>query len=125
MKALKKSNIIPMVADQEGIDEKLVKTIVDFYWKEVITAIRDMKHLNIEIHELGEVRVAKSKIDRYTETLGKYKAKYDPGTPQYNDAVDKLSKLDFLRQLRDEEYEKRDLVRQKRKKHDEAKESVE
>lgn len=124
MKALKKHHLIPQVAEEEGFDKDLVAAVVDCYWKEMITAVREMRHLNIEVHEIGQIRVAKSKIDRYIENLEKYKAKHVEGSVQFQDAVNKLEKLQILQEMRSAEYDKREQVRAKRKEYDKTKKNL-
>lgn len=121
MKVLKKSDIIPEVAVEHSVTEEVAKAAVDSYWGELIKAVRELRYLNIKIPELGEMRIARSKLDIAQEKVKRLMDKVGPDHYIYNDMERKLGFIGEARKMRDEEYEKRAELRQRRKEYDEAK----
>lgn len=120
MKVLKKTDILTLVAEEIELPEQVVKQVIDLYWEEVITSVRTLKHINIFIPQIGELRIAKSKIGPYYEKLcNRRKFNIDPNLEE------KIKHLEAIMELRDKEYKKRDRVRKKRETYDKTKESVE
>jgi len=121
MRALKKSDIIPMVSEEMGLSEKTVRAVVDSFWEEVISSVRSLKHLNVNIPEIGEMRVARSKIEKSENNIKKLLPELDPESLRHANLTRKLERLASLKELRQMEYDKRSDVSNRRKKHDETK----
>lgn len=124
MRVLKKGDIIPEVAQDLGLDEDIVRIAVGAYWKELITSVRDLKHLNILVHEIGEMRVVRSRLEQIEENMRRYMSRYDSESIQYTSVAAKIEKIGELKKLRDLEYQKRNGVKQRRKEYDKAKKDL-
>lgn len=120
MRALRKSDIIPLVSEEMGLSENTVKAAVDCFWEEIISSVRSMKHLNVNIPEIGEMRVARSKIEKAENNIKKVLPDLDPDSLRHANLSRKLERLASLKELRQMEYDKRSEVLNRRKKHDEA-----
>lgn len=124
MRPLRKPEIAAQVAEDLGMDQKTVLKIVNSYWNEVVEAVRQVRHINIRIHEVGELRIAKSKVQKYRDRIAN---KLRPGytdDPFHRGLEKRLVQLDNILVLIKEEYAKREEVRNKRKLHDEAKKNL-
>lgn len=120
MKVYKKADLVEIVAEEMGLPEKTVMTAVNSYWRELIQSVRDLKHLNIYINGVGELRVARSKLDRAEEKVIKNIARYKD-EESIRRATMKLERIRELKKMRDQEYAKRQNVRDKRVIHDSSK----
>lgn len=118
MKVLKKADLLPEVAKELGIDPKTVELIVNAYWKEVITAVRELRHLNIFIAEIGDLRIARTKLDGVESRMEEYLKKHPPESPQHQTVAKKLEGIRRLKLIRQTEYDKREDVREKRKEYE-------
>jgi len=118
MKVLKKADLLPEVAKELGIDPKIVELIVNAYWKEVITAVRELRHLNIFIAEIGDLRIARTKLDGVESRMEEYLKKHPPESPQHQTVAKKLEGIRRLKLIRQTEYDKREDVREKRKEYE-------
>jgi hypothetical protein len=73
-----------------------------------VKAIRELKHLNIYVHELGEFRFAKSKLEGIMERGQRTLDTFDPESPYYKFVEGRMEKFKRLLELRQEEYQKRE-----------------
>lgn len=125
MRVLKKKDLFPIVAKENKIDQEIVESVVNFYWKEVITAIREFKHLNILLPEIGEMRFSRTKLESAMERIKNYMTHFPEDSERYKLAQRKLDRLAKLIEIRQAEYDKRENVRQKRDKYEKNKKNLE
>lgn len=74
MNPKKGKDLIPEVAGELGIDETLVKKVIDFYWKSVRTCLEDLEYPDIQIANFGRFVIKENAFDR---KLGNYERYID------------------------------------------------
>lgn len=124
MRILRKKDIIAEIQPDLGVSSEVIMKVVDSYWTEVGDSVRGLRSLSINIPKIGELRIVKRKLDFVEEYLIRKLKETSPG--QKKDYYKyKLSRIKSLQEERDEEYKKREGVRQRRKEYEQTKESME
>lgn len=124
MKPLKKKDLVEMTAEDLGLGIEITEAAVDCYWKELLGAVRNMKHLNIKIVEIGELRIARSKLDRAEENVNKLITKYPEGHWMRDHAEEKLDGVLRMKEMRDQEYKKREDLNKRRSEYEQNKKGL-
>ncbi len=125
MTPFKKKDIVTMIGREEDETEEVVRSVVDHYWKELAVAVREMKHLNVYIHELGDMRFAKSRIETFEERTKKRLQTVTEGGDEEKYLQTRLRRLAVLREMRDEQYSKRKLIDERKTAYKQDKEDLE
>ena len=122
----KKKDITPDVALELGLEEDVVKEVVDFFWQDVVNSLREMRHLSIIIPELGEFCFVKSNIEPLIEKYNRFLGTLSPEDQDTISSVTlRIQRLEALLSLRDEEYKRRAEHRERRKKYEQNKKNLE
>lgn len=122
MKPMNKHDIFPLVIEETGFDE--VEDVVNFYYKEVAACARNLVCLNLRIEEIGQLRIAKTKLDRIEENTIRFLSTLEENTDLHKFFSQRLEKINNLKKLRQEEYDKRQAIQEKKDNH-KAKTAVE
>jgi hypothetical protein len=57
--------ISKLVAREQGLEEKLVDSVNDFYWKEVRKSLSGMESASVSLKYIGTITTSKRKIDYF------------------------------------------------------------
>lgn len=125
MRSLKKADLIPEIALQHGLDEKTTDEIVSCYWKELGNAVRELKHLNVLIQELGEMKICRTKLEYFQMGVERNMLKFEEGSPARQASELKLQRIADLIDMREQEYQKRNQTRERRDEYEKTKENLE
>lgn len=123
MRPLKKRDIIQEVAIEMGLDDGVVEAVVNSFWQELSLSIRELRHINIIIPEIGDFRVVKSDLDSYLRRTEEKMTTYPKDGIVYNNLLRRAQQLKSLINIRDEEYGKRQKIREKRQVYEDIKNS--
>jgi hypothetical protein len=100
----KKADIVNKLQEETGQDWKMLNDLVSFYWKEGIRKdIKELRHAELHLPELGSFKFVASKIEKFKETLQKY------------ERTELLEKAEKLHTIIKERYELRNTKREIRK----------
>ena len=123
MNPKKPKTFIKPTAESLGASETLVDDVVSFFWNAVRKELSSMESPSVSVANIGTFKVRYGRIEqlqkKYTTTLEKMsmdKMTFDKHTVQ-NIAKEKLDKLAKLKELMEEEYKRKQEVKQKREEY--------
>jgi hypothetical protein len=112
-----------LVADETGYDISVINAVYSSYWDEVGDALRNLRHINVLIHVICEMRISKYKIEPALTKMENFFLRR-PGEDhenKYPDKYQRLMQLRNLKKLKDEEYENRAIKKAERVEYDKTK----
>lgn len=112
----KKSNeFSKKVANELGVHEETVKEVMNFYWNRVRVGLSDLRHHSIKVLNLGTFKIRQRRIKGELEDAQRILESSDPTEfkhyAKYAYATDKLTKLNNLSQMLEEERERRQNIK--------------
>jgi nucleoid DNA-binding protein len=106
------------VADELGVHEDTVKEVVNFYWGRVRNSLSELKHHSVKVLNLGTFKIRQQRIQK---EIGYAKTIIETNDPQefrqyakHAYAIDKLTKLNTLVEMLEEEKQRRQEIKQSR-----------
>lgn len=72
MNPLKSRGLIPKVAEDKDLPQKLVEDIVNFYWKEVWNNLTNPTDIKIHIAALGDFNIKHWRLEKEIEKYNKF-----------------------------------------------------
>lgn len=118
MNPKKAKDFVGDVAKELELSEDLVKEVVSFFWSKVRNGLSDLKHHTITVPNLGTFKVRRNKMNdlaKKSENIMQYS---DPTEfkqyAAYTHASNRLKKINHLQALLDEEYRRKEEVKQRR-----------
>lgn len=114
---------IKPTAEALGMSETAVEDVVTFFWIAVKKELSSLESPSISVANIGTFKVRYNRIERlqkkyntYLERLSADSMTFDKHTSQ-NVSKEKLEKLAEIKKLMEEEYERKQEVKQKRKEY--------
>lgn len=117
MKPKTHKDLVNTLSEELEEDKQLIDSITSYYWKNIKKEVNSLKHLDIEIKNLGNLRVRKSRIkmmeDFYKTKLDKIK-KSNRKTLFTEFWENKIKGINYIKKLLEIEDQKREDVKKKR-----------
>lgn len=111
----KAKNLIPDVAAQLEMSEDLIKTVTDFYWRDVRKSMSSLVYPRIHITNLGDFVVKHWKINDKIDMLEKFEENNKQKGMQQITArfktAENLFELKNMKKLLDEELDRKEFVK--------------
>lgn len=114
MQPTKSKELIPIVAKQLGISNKIAEDIVNFYWKEVWNNLTNPTEIKVHVACFGDFDVKHWKLEKEIEINNK-KIKFNPkrdkqGVAVYKDITNKSEILSNLLYKVQEEKQRKEFI---------------
>lgn len=113
--------LISEVAKDLGVDENLVKCVVDYYWQEVRKNMSELTHQRIHILNLGDFVIKHWNVEKKIKELETFidsnKRKNKEKITERYKLKESLEKLYNLRKLILEEKQRADFIKMHRNRH--------
>jgi hypothetical protein len=123
MNPKKPKEFIKPTAEALGLSETLVDDVTGFYWASVRKALSDLESPSITVTNLGtfkarynKISLLQKKYQAYLDNLTAEKMTFNKHTIQ-NTSKQKLEGLDKVKKQLEEEYQRKQEVKQKRQEY--------
>lgn len=101
MRPKKAKELITPVAEQLNMSSKMVEDIVNFYWREVWTALTNAQDIKVHVTNLGDFNIKHWNLDKEIENLDRMiNASQFKGTQGYAAGMKMTDKQNLLRGLK-------------------------
>lgn len=124
MRPRKAKEFIPVTSEKVGVDQSLVEDVILFYWQEVRKNLSSLAHVRIHLTNLGDFTIKHWKLDEKLESLSNWKAlNEERGKEKLNERYkveENLTNLRDVKQLLDEENQRKDFIKLHKKKSNET-----
>lgn len=115
MKPKKSKELIPDVAKQLGVSEQMIADVTSFYWHEIRKSLSSLKHARVHVTNLGDFTIKHWKLSDKIEMLEKFKENFrQKGLQEIVTRFrtdETLFDLKAIRELMDEENQRRDFIK--------------
>ena len=115
MRPKKAKEFIPDVAEQTGVAEDIVNTVLSYYWQEVRKSMSGLKHSRVHLTNLGDFTIKHWKVDEKIKMLEQFEEKNKQKGLQQMTArfktAETLYDLRNLRKMMDEEQQRADFIK--------------
>ena len=115
MKPKKSKELIPNVAKDLGVSEQMVSDVTSFYWHEIRKSLSSLKHARVHVTNLGDFTIKHWKLDDKIDMLEKFKENFrQKGLQEIVTRFrtdETLFDLKAIRELMDEENQRRDFIK--------------
>jgi hypothetical protein len=115
----KYKDILKKTSEELDIEQKIVKTVTDFYWDKARKSLSSLENPHVFIDGLGTFNIKwdilQTNIQRYSDYLQNRENLVFSRYHVYKNTVDKLEKMQALEITMKEEYEKKKNHRENKK----------
>jgi UDP-galactopyranose mutase len=122
----KAKEFIPTTSKKVELDSLLVEDVVLFYWQEIRKNLSSLNHVRIHLSNLGDFTIKHWKLDEKLEYLSEWKDKNEQeGKQKMNERYkieQNIINLKEVKQLLDEENQRKDFIKLHKRKSNESKE---
>ena len=122
MNPKKYKDILKKTSEELDIEQKIVKTVTDFYWDKARKSLSSLENPHVFIDGLGTFNIKwdilQTNIQRYSDYLQNRENLVFSRYHVYKNTVDKLEKMQALEITMKEEYEKKKNHRENKKQQD-------
>lgn len=119
MNPKKYKDILKKTSEELDIEQKIVKTVTDFYWDKARKSLSSLENPHVFIDGLGTFNIKwdilQTNIQRYSDYLQNRENLVFSRYHVYKNTVDKLEKMQALEITMKEEYEKKKNHRENKK----------
>ena len=120
MQPVKAKELIGPVASSMGLPESMVDDVVNFYWREVWSALTTVPDIKVHVTNLGDFNIKHWLLDKEIEDLSNTinRTQHKPGPKRYAAAMEmknKLSMLNNLKQIWHDEKQRKDFIHEHKK----------
>lgn len=126
MRPKKAKEFIPTTSKKVELDSLLVEDVVLFYWQEIRKNLSSLNHVRIHLSNLGDFTIKHWKLDEKLEYLSEWKDKNEQeGKQKMNERYkieQNIINLKEVKQLLDEENQRKDFIKLHKRKSNESKE---
>lgn len=126
MRPKKAKEFIPVTSKKVGLDPLLVEDVVLFYWQEIRKNLSSLNHVRIHLTNLGDFTIKHWKLDEKLENLSQWKQEnIQEGRERINERYkieQNITNLKQVKQLLDEESQRKDFIKLHKRKSNESKE---
>ena len=126
MRPKKAKEFIPTTSKKVELDPHLVEDVVLFYWQEVRKSLSSLSHVRIHLSNLGDFTIKHWKLEEKLEYLSKWKEKNEQeGKEKISERYkveENILNLKEVKQLLDEENQRKDFIKLHKRKSNESKE---
>ena len=125
MRPRKAKEFIPEVAEETGLSQELVTSIINFYWENVRKSMSALKHSRIHLTNLGDFTIKHWKLDDKISMLEQFEEKtrlkgLQQMTARYKTA-ETLYDLKNLKKIMEEEQQRAEFIKLHKTKTNESK----
>lgn len=126
MRPKKAKQFIPVTSEKVGIDVSVVEDVLSFYWQEVRKNLSSLNHVRVHLTNLGDFTIKHWKLEEKLESLSNWKTLNEElGKQKLNERYkveENLTNLNTVKQLMDEENQRKDFIKLHKRKSNESKE---
>lgn len=126
MRPKKAKEFISTTSKKVELDPLLVEDVVLFYWQEIRKNLSSLNHVRIHLTNLGDFTIKHWKLDEKLENLSQWKEEnIQEGRERINERYkieQNITNLKEVKQLLDEENQRKDFIKLHKRKSNESKE---
>lgn len=123
MRPKKAKHFVQETANKLDCSESLVEDVSSFYWSALRKAVSNLEAPSISVANLGTLKVRYNRIEKIRLKYKNYLQAESPETMTFNKhalqkhSKERIEKLDLLKEQLEEEYKRKQEIKQKRKEY--------